>query len=608
MKTRLYLIVRLFLFWLFVMVISRLVFIFYQHEFSFHLTPGEWTNIFIYGLRMDISVVGYIMALSLLLMAPLAFLPPKLETKILQVFSFLILLIYLLIMTVDLELYKSWGFRIDATPFFYLQQPDDALASVSIKLFLFLILLTSILYFVLIVLYNRYIYRYSFHVNRSRWYELPVILFLAGFMIVPIRASFGIAPMNIGMVYHSEKQFANHAAINCAWHFGHALSKMKSSSKKYHFMDDEKANQLFEGMMDYDEPVDHYLKSEQPNIVVVILESFTAKVISSLGGEKGITPQFDQLCKEGIYFTNFYSSSDRSDKGLVAIMSGYPTHPVSSIIKFPSKTDKLPYITRKLEKTGYSTSFYYGGDIEFANMQSYLITGGFDKIISMDDFEASLVNSKWGVHDEYVFDRLYKDIVKSDQKFFKVIFTLSSHDPFQVPMKTIIEGGDRDHQFMNSIYYTDRELGRFFRKIKKTDCWNNTLFILLADHGNSRPFNSKVYSQERFHIPMLWTGGVVKTDTLVSRPSGQTDLARTLLEQLKIDASQFKFSNNILSDNQTGFAFYTFNDGFGFIQDTSIVYYDNIGGDYLEIDTSFHEIAEKGKAYLQKLSQDFSSK
>ena len=175
-----------------------------------------------------------------------------------------------------------------------------------------------------------------------------------------------------------------------------------------------------------------------------------------LGGLDGITPNFNQLVHEGILFSNIYSSGDRTDQGVIAIISGFPSQPTSAIGKFPFKTQNLPFISKDFKDMGYHTAWTYGYNINYANFNSYLNLAGFEEITEKNDFGVrDYINSKWGVDDHKVFNRLLEQInnYDLDKPFFWVGLTLSSHEPFKVPMETVIEGDDNESLFLNSAYY-----------------------------------------------------------------------------------------------------------------------------------------------------------
>lgn len=195
------------------------------------------------------------------------------------------------------------------------------------------------------------------------------------------------------------------------------MTRQHGKTNPYVYMETEKANQIVQAL--YSKSVHQYpdlLKAQRPNIILILWESFTAKTVKSLGGMEGVTPEFEKLISEGVLFSNFYASSDRSDRGITAVLSGYPAQPTRSIIKTPAKACKLPTLASSLDKAGYSTSFYYGGELDFANIRSYLVNSGFDKMVGKDDFEEKDCNSKWGAHDHVVFDKFLLD---TDEKYAK---------------------------------------------------------------------------------------------------------------------------------------------------------------------------------------------
>ncbi|MEX2235450.1 MAG: LTA synthase family protein, partial [Cyclobacteriaceae bacterium] len=349
-------------------------------------------------------------------------------------------------------------------------------------------------------------------------------------------------------------------------------------------------------------------KTAKPNIILFILESFTADVIEPLGGKPGVVPNLNQLCREGILFTNFYSSGDRTDKGLISILSGYPAQPVTSIIKNPAKTQRLPYLNHYMLDLGYHTSFVYGGDIDFANFRSYLTNNRFDHITADEDFPDEDNESKWGVHDHIVFQQALHECDTASQPFFKVILSLSSHEPFDVPMVPQFAGSDAENLFINSCYYTDKCIGDFIIKAKTSPWWENTVVIFVADHGHRHPGNKEIKDKERYRIPLLMVGGAIKKDSLVHKFANQTDLANTLLAQLSQPSPAFTFSKDILSPSSESFAMYFFNDGYGFITPEQYIIYDNIGKQFLREEGGTPEALERTRSYEQILFTDYNNK
>ena len=595
-----------FIFWIGYFVLARLLFLLYESSLSFELGIKEWLLIFIHGLRMDLSSTGYILAIIGLLFTFTSFTRGVWINRILKPLTIIFLILTSSIVIADLELYNNWGFRMDATPLLYITKPKEAMASTELWLTLILLIGTIGLIVLGIYMYNRYIKNQVLKIERSGFYAPLILLVLTGSMILPIRGSIGIAPMNTGMVYFSENKFSNHASINVVWNVMHSVLYRNKRDKSYQFMEYEEAKEIVASLNVQNGESTKLLKSDRPNIVLLILESFSSKVIGAVGGKWDATPNFNKLANEGLLFTNFYANGDRSDKGLVSILSGYPAQPTTSIMKTSAKTESLPSLFKSFNNIGYKTAFYYGGDTDFANMKSYFFNAGVQEIISDNNFDSKLINSKWGVHDEYLFDRLYNDLIKEENSFFTTVFTLSSHDPFDVPMNPVFEGNDRVTKFMNSVYYTDSCLGHFFDKIKETDVWNNTLFILVADHGSRRPGKSQNHEIDKFQIPMLWLGNVLSDSLKVNKKFGShIDIPATILNQLSIDSEQFSYSKDLFNEESAGFAYYVFNDGFAYITDSSKLVYDNIDERLLIQEGNIKNDLKKAKAILQVVSEDY---
>jgi phosphoglycerol transferase MdoB-like AlkP superfamily enzyme len=607
MKERLKFFGTLALYWFCFFTLSRIIFLVYLNAQTSQLLWNEIITPLFLGLRMDAAMVGYWLLLPGLIFISSAFISQRLVYLLIGTVTTTLLFISTLLIVADVELYKHWGFRINSTPLMYLE--SEAMSSVNPKILLvlvslFIALLTSFLFIYWRKLAPQLL---AFTTLPAKW--APVWLLITGSLIIPIRSSFSVAPLNTGFVYfHKTKAFPNHAGINPVWNFFKSLSGDDNIRYSNSFYRPTDLNQQFDSLIQDQSETQKLLSIERPNIVLIILESFTSKIIQPLGGMPNITPELNSLIKEGILFENFYASGDRTDKGLVSILSGFPAQPRTSIIKYPAKTQHLPYLPKTLEEKGYHTSFVYGGDIGFANMESYLTQAGFSHITEVDDFENQFDDSKWGVADQYVFDRLLNECDSASSPFFKVMLSLSSHEPFEVPMKTVIEGTDEGSLFLNACYYTDKSLGEFIRQAKKQDWWKNTLVIITADHGHRFPNPNELKEKERFKIPMLWLGGAIqKSDTTIRSFGNQTDLANTLLTQLNTNASEFSFSRNILSQNANSFAMYIFNNGYGYVSATNENIYDFDLQNYLKQEGNETELAT-GKVYMQKLFDDYNKK
>lgn len=590
-------------------ILSRAGFLIYNHDQASGFLMSDIFRAFFYGLKLDLSVSAYILLIPIILISFSFLIKKTILIRIFNIYSFILILFSVFIVFIDFELYRNWGFRMDKTPLLYLQTPGEAAASTEtwmMIVFLFSIALVTLgCYFA----YRKFIVAFWLKAETDKSKKSLLLLFFLLWMILPIRGGFGVATLNASAVYFHPDPFLNHSAINVIWNVGYSLTTSESD-RNYNYLPEENALAVFHGLQQKNGETLPVLKTGRPNVIIIILESFTSKIIERLGGKPGVCPNFDSLCHEGILFDHFYANGDRSDKGIVSILSGYPAQPGSSIIKFPEKTQRLPFLNRELEKIGYSSAFYYGGDLDFANMKSYFVNGGYDEIVTLDDFPKEKMMGKWGIPDGILFDRFMKDIDRTQEPFFKAMFTLSSHEPFEVPMETVFPGEDETNRFFNAAYYSDKCLGDFIRQAKTKAWWHNSLIVCVADHGHRLPGESKLYEELKFSIPMLWLGGALQiSDTVISTYGSQIDIPKSILPQLQLDVSDFTFGKNIFDPSPEMFGFFVFNDGFGFVSREFTYIHDNVGDTTILFSGNINKKnADKGKAYQQVLMEDYQGK
>ncbi|WP_161887687.1 LTA synthase family protein [Pontibacter russatus] len=612
MKNKLYYQPLYFIFWVLYFVAARAVFLIYHLDKTSDLTTSDTWSVFLFGLRLDASATAYLCLLPFLALLLSALWPRLRLSGFVRVYTYIMLVLLSLLLSADLELYTYWGFRLDATPLQYLNTPAEMAASAAAAPIFLLLFVTLCITTAFILLY-RWLFDFRrFVLKQNKWLYAGLSLWYLAFLILPLRGGWQQIPINQSVAYFSSKPFANHAGLNMPWNLVNAVLKQnKIKEDLYGYMPPAEAVRRVQALY---AAVDtsaskQVVVAERPNVLFIILESYTAKFIGSLGGEEGVTPHLDSLAAEGISFTNLYASGDRSEKGMVALLSGYPVQTTTSIIKYPQKTEKLPQLSTVLQQQGYSTSFYYGGELEFANIRSYLTNGGYDRLIAKDDFAPETYNSKWGAHDHVLFGRVLQDLEQEKQPFFSTVYTLSSHEPYEIPVAPRFAGEDDETKFRNSVYYTDWALGRFIAQAKQQPWWENTLVVITADHGHPLPGNDPNFAPSKFHIPLILTGGAIPESDTVSTIASQTDIAATLLALLNLSHQNFKWSRNLFAPTSSPFAFYVFNDGFGYITPNGAFTFDNVGKQIISRDAGVtEEQVLNGKAYMQRSFEDFVQK
>lgn len=605
---------RYYLGWLIFFIVARGLFLLYHSKKSAQLNFETLLGTFTQGIKLDLSFSAYLSVLPFLLLS-FGFL--KLNSRwlgqILSIYHVVVSLLLSILVIADLELYEAWHFRIDPTPFQFINSPAEVWASAWSSPLLLLFFCLVILFAGLLISFNQFILKQLQLFTSSFQLVYAFLgLFLTAGLAIPIRGGFQLSPINQSSVYFSEVAYANHAAINAPWNFfGALVNNTYQKINPFQYVTKDEAQKLVDTLYtSQTSPINILsIKPKQAtNVLIIVWESLTSKVVERLGGIKNVTPNFEKLSHEGLFFNNMYASGDRSDKGLVAILSGYPAQPLGSIMTIPNKTQKLPSLCNEFIKKGYRTAFLYGGEPEFANIKSYLLSSGYQRLITKNNFQEKDWNSKWGAHDGVVYDRLLKELKNENKPFFYTFFTLSSHEPFEVPMQPVFKGDEKVDGFLNSHRYADDCFGKFIAAAKQENWWNNTLIIVVADHGHPLPETQSEF--DRYQIPMLWLGGVLnKRDSTIHTIASQTDIASTLLSQLNISSQDFKWSENIFYPKKYPFAYFIINNGFGWVDNNGKVLYENGGKRVIEqTGKDTPKRLRMAKAYAQSTYQDFLDK
>ncbi len=599
------------LFWMLFFIFARALFIIIQFRELITYSPSIIFETFIHGFRLDMATTAYILLIPMAVSAVSVFFSGKWYRVFLSSYTYSLIIIFSGLVLGDAAIYSYWGFRLEFSVLDYLKNPGDAIASASTFQMIFWLLVYAVITFLFILLYNRFVDRF---IKEDKKPVRPllattIIFILTGSMVIPIRGGIREAPISAGSVYFSKALFPDHAAINIIWNFGHTAIYAKPSKNPYLFSENKEARKDFNDLLKEKGSTVKVLKSKRPNILFIILESFGSFLIDQSARDSIVTPRFREYIHQGLYFSNIYAAGSRTDKAIPAIFSGYPNLPLLQVIRESGKTRSMPGIVKMLDSAGYKTSFWYGGDIDFANLNSFLTESGFREMVTKKDFSPQECTSKWGAHDEILLNRLQDSLPAFRQPFACGVLTLSSHEPFEVPIEPVFMGDDELSKFMNSVWYTDRSLGNFLDKAGKTDWWKNTIVILMADHCRRNTVNVPVYSGEIYKIPMLWLGGALTVkDSVINKVGNQFDMPLTLALQLNMK-NRFIFSKDLLSTGSSSFAFYTYNEGFGFITDTTTAVYDiKLKQNVLEKGNNPERAARLGKSFLQVLYDDYLSR
>ena len=586
-----------------------------------------------HGLPLDLSMAGYLSVIPGGLSIAVVWLKRDLVKPIMNIYFIIASLFITCSFLLNASLYPYWKYPLDSTPLFYFfTSPADAIASVSIwqviLSIVILIVLTIGVWFTLRMRgekrqqYSRYSYGYGGFgsgkrnrfddFDRHRGRTSIILLLLTGLLFLPIRGGITVSTMNTGQAYYSQNAYLNHSAVNPLFSLLESITHQEDFASQYRFMKDKEADKIFATMTSTSDENTYPLLNEAtfkigtPDILIVIMESFASDIMPSMGSYKDVAVCLDSIAQQSILFTRFYANSFRTDRGMVSILSGYPAQPTTSIMRYPRKTSQLPSIARNLAKyKNYKTTYYYGGDADFCNMRSYLVSQGYQHIISDANFPIEDKLSKWGVPDHIVAARMMEDIkAQQNEKrpMLRILQTSSSHEPFEVPYHRL-----KDKR-LNAFAYTDSVMGAIVREYRKLPRWKNTLIVFVPDHVGGYKENLNDHDRSRYQIPLILAGGAISRPMKVGIIGSQHDIAATLLGQLGVEHREFTFSKNMMSDATPKFAFFAVNDAFGIVSEENSLIYDNRAKRivYDKGEKGFN--LKRGQAYLQKLYDDLAKK
>lgn len=556
--------------WLVYFELARVLFFVFNTKDKGFEGISQLFDAIIHGFLLDISTISYLAILPFIFLSS-TFVWPKLSYKYLLVYHIVVLVLSTLIIVADCALYQEWGYKIETDIFQFIKQPQGAIQSISIfKLLGLLILIVG-----MVGLFYWPYKKLSNLAFKTKEKSTPLALLgltLTAALIIPLRGGTGNTPLSIASAYYSNNAFSNHLAYNTVWNFGFSYTGNNSKIEQWKIATEDELLS-FNSYQPTSKKWLYQPKIEgKPNIIYISLESFTAGAIGFFGGRPGYTPVLDNLAQNGISFNKCYSSGDRSDEGLASLYTGFPGFPGGSILELPAKAAQLPNIIKTLKKHAYSTAFVCGSDLNFANIRTVLLNGEIDYIIEKKDFKKEVAAGKWGIHDGPMYAKALTTIESLKAPFFCGVYSISSHSPYEVPAQFGYTGDQKD--FFNAIRYADSCLGVFIAQLKALQLWDNTLIVITADHGVRAPNNCEVHSPEKYHIPLVFTGGAIKHPYLINQITSHTDIPVGILSIIgyQRETQDFLFSKNPFIENKQSWCGYLYTEGVGVVtaNDTAV--------------------------------------
>jgi phosphoglycerol transferase MdoB-like AlkP superfamily enzyme len=560
----LWLFIKHYFFWIFLFEINRFVFIFYNREEWQEISLGEVLLSFIYSLKLDVSMSSYFMAIPFFLFLFYSLLRKDFLMTINKWYHYVLIVVTNLLYASELPIYDEWHTKLTKKAILYLQHPTEVINSATNnEIFggLFLVFLLSSL---LIWFYRKYIAP-PVSLQKIYW-TIPILglLFIPFFIVIGIRGGLQQIPIQQSEVYYSTSTFLNFATVNTPWNLAQSIIENRYDDGKnpYQRMDPAIAKKLVADLYRVEKDTfPRILTIQKPNVMLIMLESFSADLLKTFGGYDSIAPNLEAMAQQGIAFTDLYSSGTLSDQGHCSILSAFPSQPCTVIIRQPDKAQKLPSIVKHFNKNDYYTSYYFGGQLIYGNIKAYVYLNKYDKVTEGKDFDQTLPEGKLGFHDQFLFDRVLKETNALKEPFFTTAFTMSSHSPYDYPGgKKYISWGGNENLYLNGVHYSDSCIGNFIKEAKKQPWFNNTLFIFCADHGDVTPKHHDFFNPQSRKVVSFLYGNVIKPEyrgMKIDKMGNQNDLANTVLSQLGGDVKPFVWSKNLLNPYTKDFAYST---------------------------------------------------
>lgn len=606
-----------------VMLVAKLLFLAWNSAAQGGVSAGEVMQVLWYGLPLDLATAGYLSAPLLLglLCEALGLRLPR-RRLIYRAYAAVLSAVLAVIFVSDTGLYAFWSFKLDGTALSYLDSPRGVLASVSagyaVGAVLAILSLALAQYWALSRV-GRCAPQYN-HLSLSRRAaRVGILVLCGGLLFLAIRGGVGKSTANVGMVYFSSRQYLNHSAVNPAFSLFYSLRKAQRFGQECNYYDEAQRSRLFattsyaQAAFDPREALtDTLFTTQRPNVVLILMEGCSAAFVNAFNPAVSdtITPNLNRLAREGVAFTQCYANSFRTDRGTLSTLSGYPAFPDLSVMKLAAKCAALQSIAGALRGAGYDTEFLYGGDINFTGTNGYLLATGYARTYGDKAFPASVRKTHdWGVTDRIVLDSLYAHCARQPRQrpWHIACLTLASHEPWGVPYARIASD-----PVANTMAYLDDCIGRFTARLRTSPLWENTLVILLPDHGINYPAGIASGNPERAHIPLIIAGGAVRAPRRIDVLCNQSDLAATLLSQLGIPHRAFRFSRNVLSPRYTHpSAVHAWPEGIWWKEPGGTVTISTVGGGQgsllREEGSEAQQRAQRARAYLQTIYDDLDA-
>lgn len=567
------------------------------------------------GWRFDTVMSGYILALPFLVLvvAELGFHIGRRLLKAVHIFLSVFYSIAFFGCAADIPFFQTYNERLNITILNWIDSPMFMIKMVAeewsyLAYFILFLIMAIVFCVVLYRIYKRHRPRLvaEKRTEKFSYKKLIVCIVFAGLLFLGIRGRMEEkSPIVVGTAYFSAYNFPNKIGLNPLFTFMNSwFDTYKEENKQLHLMDNKEAIRLVQSYLHID-PVDaanptaRYIQYTEPaekhNVVVVLMESMSANFMARYGNQMQLTPRLDEFANKGYSFDRFYSAGIHTFNGIFSVLYGFPAlmarHTMTDAI-IPHYSG-LPYL---MKSNGYKTIFFTTHDEEFDNEAGFVTANHMDSVIGLKDYPAKEKLSTLGVPDHFMFDfamPVYNRYHQQGQPFFSVMVTTSNHGPYIVP-KSIPFKPKHTEVRDGVVEYADWAIGHFLDSVSKQPWFNNTIFVLVADHGTYEGDYIGDLGYSLNHIPCIIYSPLLKdAPKVINKPGGQIDIGEMVAGLLHLPHNTNTLGVDLLT-NSRPYMFFSADDKIGVTDNSDIYIWHRDGRE------SMHPFSNTSKNFLNE--------
>ena len=564
---------------LLLMMITRLLIYFLHPSLFPGITPGKLLYYAFVGLRFDIVAVLYGNILYIIMLnLPFRFRRSRFFNIITDTIFYISNIILLVPNLADTAYYPFSLKRMTIDIFSYISTGDDTANMMPqfIRDYWYVVLLWFTSIFLLIFISRRIRIATRYVMQKQPSYFLAQTLsmvFFLGLTVLGVRGGIQLKPIGILNASQYAPSQETPVVLNSAFTLMRSYGQ-QGIQKQSFFKDEKEMYAIFDAQKNYAgaDSLGNALPMQKKNVFIIILESFSAEHIGALTHQKGnrnsdFTPFLDSLAEKSIVFHGF-ANGKRSIEGIPAVLASLPTWMTEDFITSQYSSDKINSLASLLKTEGYNTSFFHGGKNGTMGFDAFCRSAGFDAYYGKNEYPNQAdFDGHWGIWDEPYLQYIAQTLNSLPKPFMSAVFTLSSHHPYKVPEKYKNKFRKGPLEIEQTIMYSDYALQKFFETASTMPWFNNTIFVITADHTSEawQPFYKNRVGQ--YFVPIFFYEPGSNKNGHKEIIAQQTDIMPTILDMLHYPKPFIAFGGSLLRDNEPRFSLSYLNGNYQLIKD-----------------------------------------